>query len=96
MSKPKQSPDVARFSIRGIGGIDETEVEIPPGIIVLTGENATNRTSCLYAIMASMGSNEATLKGDADQGRVEMTFDDETYEQTLERSGNAVRFSGPG
>jgi len=96
MSKPKQSPDVARFSIRNIGGIDETEVEIPPGITVLTGENATNRTSCLYAIMAAMGSNEATLKGDADQGRVEMAFEDETYERTLERSGDTVRFSGNG
>lgn len=96
MSKPKQSPDVARFSIRNIGGIDETEVEIPPGITILTGENATNRTSCLYAIMAAMGSNEATLKADADQGRIELSFDNETHERTLERSGDSVRFSGNG
>jgi chromosome segregation ATPase len=96
MSIPEQSPTEAQFTIENIGGIDETEVEIPPGVTVLSGKNATNRTSFLYAIMAAMGSNQATLKGDADQGRVEMTLGSETVERTLRRSGDDIRFSGDG
>jgi chromosome segregation ATPase len=96
MSVPEQSSTEARFTIENIGGIDETAVEIPPGVTVLSGKNATNRTSFLYGVMAAMGSNLATLKGDADRGRVEMAFGDETVERTLSRSGNDVRFSGEG
>jgi recombinational DNA repair ATPase RecF len=63
--------------VENIGGIDSTDVEIPPGVIVLTGKNATNRTSFLRSIMAAMGSVRVSLKGDADEGRVELTLDGE-------------------
>jgi recombinational DNA repair ATPase RecF len=33
--------------VRNIGGIESTEVEFGPGVNVLTGRNATNRTSLL-------------------------------------------------
>ncbi|NHN60203.1 AAA family ATPase [Halorussus sp. JP-T4] len=49
-----------------VGGIDETDVELSPGVTVLAGRNATNRTSFLQAVMTAMGSDETTLKGDAE------------------------------
>ncbi|WP_367176359.1 archaea-specific SMC-related protein [Haloarcula rubripromontorii] len=96
MPESKQGSSVAHFDVTNIGGIDETAVDIPPGVTVLTGKNATNRTSFLQSIMAAMGSTQATLKGDADEGRVALTYGDEVYERTLTRAGDAVQFDGEG
>lgn len=71
------------FTVENIGGIDTRTVEIPPGVTVLHGENATNRTSFLQAIRAVMGSDKASLKADADEGRVTLRTEDATYERTL-------------
>ncbi|AUG48438.1 chromosome segregation protein SMC [Haloarcula taiwanensis] len=94
MPESKQGSSVAHFDVTNIGGIDETAVDIPPGVTVLTGKNATNRTSFLQSIMAAMGSTQATLKGDADEGSVALTYGDEVYERTLTRAGDAVQFDG--
>ncbi|RLM97019.1 archaea-specific SMC-related protein [Haloarcula sp. Atlit-7R] len=96
MPESKQGSSVAHFDVTNIGGIDETTVDIPPGVTVLTGKNATNRTSFLQSIMAAMGSTQATLKGDADEGSVALTYGDEVYERTLTRAGDAVQFDGEG
>ncbi|GAB3688128.1 AAA family ATPase [Salinarchaeum chitinilyticum] len=77
-----------------IGGIDHTEVAIDPGVTILTGRNATNRTSFLQAVMAGMGSTESSLKGDAESGEVVLDVGDETYRRTLERTSAGVTFSG--
>ncbi|PSQ63795.1 MAG: chromosome segregation protein SMC [Halobacteriales archaeon SW_8_66_22] len=90
-----QRQESAKFAVENVGGISRTDVEIPPGVTLLTGKNATNRTSFLQAIMAAMGSTQPTLKGDTDEGRVELTLGDETYTRTLTRTGeNGVRFEG--
>jgi DNA repair exonuclease SbcCD ATPase subunit len=96
MATSEQLTDSAHFSVENIGGIDQTEVDIPPGVTVLTGKNATNRTSFLRSIMCAMGSQRASLKGDADEGRVEMTLDGDTYERTIKRVGDDVTFEGDG
>ncbi|WP_336022627.1 archaea-specific SMC-related protein [Halobellus salinisoli] len=94
MATSEQLADAAHFSVENIGGIDSTEVDIPPGVTVLTGKNATNRTSFLRSIMGAMGSQRVSLKGDADEGRVELTLDGTTYERTLTRAGDGVSFEG--
>jgi uncharacterized coiled-coil DUF342 family protein len=96
MATSEQLTESAHFSVENIGGIDYTEVDIPPGVTVLTGKNATNRTSFLRSIMAAMGSQRVSLKGDADSGKVSMTLDGETYERTLKRVGDGVQFEGEG
>ena len=89
----EESQDVAVLHAENVGGIDETDVELAPGVTVLSGRNATNRTSFLQAIMTAMGSEETSLKGDAKEGVVELQMGDETYRRTLERSdgGGVVR-----
>jgi DNA repair exonuclease SbcCD ATPase subunit len=89
-----EGKDTATFAVRNIGGISRTEVEIPPGVTVLTGKNATNRTSFLQSIRAALGSTAATLKGDAESGHVTMELEGETYERVLERVGDDVTFTG--
>lgn len=82
--------------VNNIGGISETDVTIPPGVTVLTGRNATNRTSFLLAIMAALGSDNASLKADADEGSVTLDPADDggSYTRTLSRRGRDVVTEG--
>jgi len=94
MVAERKSAEVAQFDVKKIGGIDSTNISLPPGVTVLTGENATNRTSFLQSIMAAMGSQKATLKADATEGRVEMNLAGRKYQRTLQQAGNSVQFKG--
>ena len=94
MSTDQLSDRTVRVRARNVGGIDETEVTLPPGVSVLTGRNATNRTSFLQAIMAGLGSDRASLKGDAEEGSVTLEFGGETYTRTLHRTGTGVSYDG--
>lgn len=62
---PQISEPVVHIDVRNIGGIDEASVTLPEGVSILTGRNATNRTSFLQALMAGLGSRQSSLKGDA-------------------------------
>ncbi|MFP9060043.1 archaea-specific SMC-related protein [Natrialbaceae archaeon A-chndr2] len=81
-------------TVKNIGGIDSSTVELTDGVNVLTGKNATNRTSFLRSIMAALGSDKASLKGDADEGYVRLTIQGETYERRFERRNGTVVTSG--
>jgi DNA repair exonuclease SbcCD ATPase subunit len=84
----------AGLEVQNVGGIDETAIEFSPGITILTGRNATNRTSLLRSVMAVMGSDDASLKADADEGRVELTVGDERYVRTFTRTNGSVATGG--
>jgi DNA repair exonuclease SbcCD ATPase subunit len=86
--------DPVRVRCRNVGGIADAAVSIPPGVTVLSGRNATNRTSFLRGLMGALGSDEVSLKGDADEGRVELEFGDETYTRTLRRTNGGVALGG--
>ena len=94
MSRTSSSLSQTDVEVRNIGGIDEATVTLPPGVSVLTGRNATNRTSFLQALMAGLGSERLSLKGDADEGSVTLEIGDNTYTRTLTRSGSGVVFGG--
>ena len=80
--------------VENVGGIDETDVTFEPGVSVLSGRNATNRTSLLQAIMTGLGSTNVSLKGDANEGQVTLKIGNEEYTRTLKRQGDSVRFDG--
>jgi len=83
-----------QLKISNVGGIDSKEVVLEPGVTVLEGRNATNRTSLLQAIMAAVGSTNVAIKADADRASVEMMIEGESYEQTLVRENGSIRTSG--
>lgn len=80
--------------VENIGGIDEATVEFSPGVTVLTGRNASNRTSLLKALMAALGSDDVSLKSDADKGSVELVLGEDVYRRTLERAGEGISTGG--
>jgi predicted ATP-dependent endonuclease of OLD family len=79
-----------RLTVENIGGIDHTNATFSPGVTVLAGRNATNRTSLLRALMAALGSEHVSLKSDTDEGHVELEIGDSTYIRTLSRTDDAT------
>lgn len=97
MSEPRSSLTEQPLTVAAdnIGGINHTEKRLPPGVTILAGENATNRSSFLQAIMAGLGSDRVSLKADADDGQVSLQVDDQTFTRTLTRTDrNAVIIGG--
>ena len=93
-AKEQSPPEQATLSVNNIGGIDETKVSFEQGVTVLSGRNATNRTSLLQGIMAALGSDQASLKADSKEGQATLEFGEETYQQTLHRRGGAIVTEG--
>lgn len=94
MSQIGSKQKLAKVYAKNIGGIRETRVEFTPGVTALTGRNATNRTSLLQAIMAALGSDNVSLKGDANEGEVKLQLGEEIYSRTLTRTNGSVVTSG--
>lgn len=98
----------AELSVENIGGIDACTVTFRPGTTILSGENATNRTSLLSALNGALGGTAPTVKSDADTGRVELVLYDTTADtdaadaavritRTYDRGGRGtVTVSGDG
>jgi DNA repair exonuclease SbcCD ATPase subunit len=96
MSNVESLQGTLSMHVENIGGISETTVELSEGVTVLEGRNATNRTSFLQALMAAMGSDQYTLKGDAAAGRVELSLGDTVVERRFERRNGTVHATGAG
>ena len=94
MSGSKFVQESLEFSVENIGGIESTTVELAQGVTVLSGRNATNRTSLLQTIMAALGSNGASVKGDANEGRVELAIGDTTCTRRLSRQNGTTVVDG--
>lgn len=62
----------SKMAVENIGSTETAEAELPPGVTVFARPNASNRISFPQAIMAGPGSDVVSLKGDADEGRVEL------------------------
>jgi len=92
--RAKEPSEPARITVHNLGGITDCDVDIPPGVTVLSGENATNRTSLLSALIGALGGEMATLKSDAEEGTVELRLDGETYTRSYTRQGNSVTTTG--
>lgn len=94
MDQGVAAEETARITVHNIGGIDQTTVEFTPGVTALVGRNATNRTSLLHSIMAVLGSDNASLKADADEGTVELSIGNETYTRRLTRQDESIVMDG--
>jgi DNA repair exonuclease SbcCD ATPase subunit len=94
MDMSQASERVAHLGVEAIGGIDAADIDIRPGVTVLVGRNATNRTSLLQSITAACGSTDVSVRGDADSGEVQLRVDGETYTRTVRDGEDGVSASG--
>jgi predicted RNase H-like nuclease (RuvC/YqgF family) len=89
-------PDSLSIAVTNLGGIEGEELTIPAGVTVLSGQNATNRTSLLQSIAAGLGGDEsaATLKTDAEHGDVTLELDSATAVRQYSRRNGTVSRDG--
>lgn len=90
MSSAQTGEETVEITVDNIGGIEHSDVTFSPGVTVLAGRNATNRTSLLQALMATLGSEHVSVKGDAEEGHAELTINDTTYTRTLTRANDSA------
>ena len=77
-----------------IGGLSESEVTLQPGVTVLRGENATGRTSLLKGLTGVLGGSIPALRGNTEEGHIQLEWGDDIYNQHLERKNGTVQTSG--
>ncbi|MEF8937435.1 MAG: archaea-specific SMC-related protein [Halovenus sp.] len=82
-------PEV-HLSAANIGGIERASEVIFPGVTVLVGKNATNRTSLLQAIAAALGTDNFTLKRDAEAGEATLRVGNDEYVCRLQRENSHI------
>lgn len=88
----------ATLSVENIGGITDCTVTFTPGVTILTGENATNRTSFLSALNGALGGSEAAVKTDSKLASVELALESSEgttrFDRRYERSRGRTRAVG--
>ena len=83
-------------SVSNVGGIDSMSCSFSGPVGVITGPNASNKTSLLRAIAFGLGHPTVPIRSGASEARVELTVGDETVVRTATRSGPGISIDGEG
>ncbi|MFC7046141.1 ATP-binding protein [Halobacteriaceae archaeon GCM10025711] len=81
-------------AVANIGGIAAGRIAFEPGVTVLSGANASNKSSLLQGLMAVLGGPDPTLKGDVDHGEIRLDIDGEEYALEVSRRDGGVVTDG--
>ncbi|MGB9955209.1 archaea-specific SMC-related protein [Haloferax prahovense] len=84
----------ARLTVARFAGLDDATVEFEPGVSVVTGRDAADRTPLLWGLAAALGSDELPFNEGFDGGRAELAVESETYTRSFVREGDRVVASG--
>ena len=84
----------ATLTVENVGGISENTISLNPGVNILSGRNATNRTSLLRALGTALGGTSAQLKTDANSGSVSLELEKDSYHVEISQNGGKVDISG--
>lgn len=88
---PGESYGPLRATVSNIGGIARGAIGFEPGVTILAGQNASNKSSLLEGVSAVLGGPKPSLKSDAEAGRVELDVDDEeSFVELARDDGRAV------
>lgn len=80
--------DDLSVTVRNIGGISKSRATLSPGVTLLVGENASNKSSFLRSLAAVLGGPTPPLKSDATSGRVDLEMGtDEYYVEVSNQNG---------
>ncbi|RLM52999.1 ATP-binding protein, partial [Halorubrum sp. Atlit-26R] len=56
----------ARLTVTRFAGLDDATVEFEPGVSVVAGRNAADRTPLMWGLAAALGSDEPPFEESAD------------------------------
>lgn len=82
------------LTVRNVGGIDELQTTFGDGVTLLSGPNASNKTSLLHALTFAFGSDDVPLRSGTTRAEVTVTDGDRSVTRTAERTGTGVTVSG--
>lgn len=77
-----------------VGGIDEASFSFDSPVSIVTGPNATNKTSLHQALAFALGRDEVSIRSDATEAEVTLSIDGESVTRTARRSGQGVQIDG--
>jgi len=80
--------------VSNVGGIDEYETTFQPGTSIISGMNASSKTSLLRAMAFAMGDDDVPIRSSADRAEVTLSVDGRTATRTATRHGAATSISG--
>lgn len=86
--------DAATVEVDNIGGIDHCDLSLTSGVTLLTGQNATNRTSFLQALNGVLGGDMVTLRSECDSGEVQLSTNGETFHIQLKQGSSGIIVDG--
>lgn len=78
-SEPESEVEELHATVQDVGGITDGELTLSPGVTLLSGENASNKSSFLRGLAAVLGGPTPPVKSDADHGRVTLRTDQNEY-----------------
>ncbi|ADB63491.1 Chromosome segregation ATPase-like protein (plasmid) [Haloterrigena turkmenica DSM 5511] len=78
-SEPESEFEELHITVQNVGGITDGELTLSPGVTLLSGENASNKSSFLRGLAAVLGGPTPPIKSDADRGRVTLRTDENEY-----------------
>lgn len=81
-------------TIENVGGIEATELTISDNTTLVTGENASNKTSLLQALLFALGTDDVPIRTGTDWARVELTIDGETVVREATREPTGISIEG--
>jgi predicted nucleic acid-binding Zn-ribbon protein len=81
----RDGADQWRLDVRNVGGIEDASVMLAPGVTVVAGENASNKSSLLGSLGGVLGGPHPPLRGGCDAGSVALDTGDERYALDLRR-----------
>lgn len=82
------------LEVSNIGGIEKETFELSPGVTLLTGPNASNKTSLLNAFAFALGAKSAPLRSGSTEGWVELSNDDINIHRQLTHANGETKISG--
>lgn len=83
-----------QLHVENVGGIDSHTFRTEAGVTLVTGPNATNKTSLLRAVLFGVGADDVTIRTDADRARVELEIDGTRVEREAVRTGHGRSTDG--
>ncbi|MEE6209892.1 archaea-specific SMC-related protein [Salarchaeum sp. III] len=82
------------LTVRNVGGIDELKTTFGDGVTLLSGPNASNKTSLLHALTFALGSDDVPLRSGTTRAEVTLSNGDRSVTRTAERAGTGLSVSG--
>jgi predicted nucleic acid-binding Zn-ribbon protein len=79
------------LGVRNVGGIERASVTLAPGVTIVAGENASNKSSLLGSLGGALGGPHPPLRGGTDGGSVTLEVGGERFGLDLvRRDGETV------